>query len=64
MQHPQNLVTLKGVEGALTCKGTSGERGTPVTTCLIINVIGQADDSLAWLVITLAVVFPQKPPQI
>lgn len=49
VQRPQKVVSLKGKS---ICKVTSGERGTLVTTCLIINAQGQA--------VPPVMVFPRK----
>lgn len=49
VQRPQKIVTRKGTSA---CKVTSGERGTLVTTCLIINALGQA--------LPPVMVFPRK----
>lgn len=49
VQRPQKVIALKGRN---VCKVTSGERGILVTTCLIINALGQA--------LPPAMVFPRK----
>lgn len=49
VQRPQKVLAQKGRS---SCKITSGERGTLVTTCCIVNASGQA--------LPPAIVFPRK----
>lgn len=49
VQRPQKVLAAKGSN---VCKVTSGERGVLVTTCCIVNAIGQA--------LPPAMVFPRK----